>query len=254
MMRRVLMWGVLLAVGGSAAAQNSPRIVGQVQPANGLTAVAAVDRQSKKRLTGKIVDAAKGRFAVAGLTLDRTYDLQLDFGLQRRLEGINLTVPRSDYVEEQPLAAEDLKVIRKKVLRLNKFEDEVEIMTIQGNIQHAAILINKLRTRPFFGSKPGEVIWRAELWHFERPEETWLKSQDELFTVLYRERMQRSRYVKKALIFDSRLGGLRVSSKRPRIDLGRIVAPATKLGGQLRKGKSAVESTGKQKVGVNNEN
>ena len=132
MMRRVLMWGVLLAVGGSAAAQNSPRIVGQVQPANGLTAVAAVDRQSKKRLTGKIVDAAKGRFAVAGLTLDRTYDLQLDFGLQRRLEGINLTVPRSDYVEEQPLAAEDLKVIRKKVLRLNKFEDEVEIMTIQG--------------------------------------------------------------------------------------------------------------------------
>lgn len=246
-MRRIVIWGLVLAVGGSAAAQDSPRIVGHVQPATGLSAVAAVDRQSKKRLTGKIVDAAKGRFAVAGLTLDRTYDLQLDFGPQRRLEGINLTVPRSDYVEEQPLAAEDLAVIRKKVLRLNKFEDEVEIMAIQGNIQHAAILISKLRTRPFFGSKPGEVIWRAELWHFERPEETWLKSQDELFTVLYRERMQRRRYVQKALMFDSRLGGLRVSSKRSRIDLGRIAAPAAKLGVRLR----GVKSAGKKKVRAN---
>ena len=36
---------------------------------------------------------------------------------------------------------------------MNKFEDIVEIKTIQGNIQHAAILLSKLRTRPFFGKR-----------------------------------------------------------------------------------------------------
>ncbi|MFP6767117.1 MAG: hypothetical protein VB859_03035 [Planctomycetaceae bacterium] len=236
-------WLVLVVVAAGltppAFAQDSPRIVGTVQPARGLTGVAAIDRKAKKRVVGKIVDAASGRFAVAGLTLGRRYDLQLDFGPQRRLEGINLKVPRSDYVEEQPLVAEDVKVIREKVLRLNKFEDVVEILVIQGNIQHAAILINKLRTRPFFGSKPGEIIWRAELWHFERPEETWLKRRDELFTVLYRQRMPKRRYVQKSVTFDAGLGGLEVSSKRPRVDTGRIVAPSTKVGVRLRKVKSA---------------
>ena len=33
-------------------------------------------------------------------------------------------------------------------------------MTITGNIQHAAVILNKLRTKPFYESKPGEVIWR----------------------------------------------------------------------------------------------
>lgn len=205
-----------------------------MQPARGLTAVAAIDRKAKRRVVGKIVDAAGGRFAVAGLTAGRRYDLQLVFGPARRLEGINLKVPRSDYVEEQPLAAEDVKVIREKVMRLNKFEDVVDILVIQGNIQHAAILINKLRTRPFFGSKPGEIIWRAELWHFERPEETWLKRRDELFTVLYRERMPRVRYVQRSVTFDAALGGIEISSKRPRVDLGRVVAPSAKVGVRLR--------------------
>ena len=65
-------------------------------------------------------------------------------------------------------------------------------MAIQGNIQHAVILVNKLRTKEFYAAKPGEIIWRAELWHFERPEETWLKVQDEMFIVMYRERIQRN--------------------------------------------------------------
>ncbi len=217
----------------------TPRITGVVTPAKGLTAVAVIERKTRKRTTGKIVDAATGRFAVAGLATGKIYDLQIDFGSQARLEGINLKVPRSDYVEEQPLAAEDIEVITKKVKKLNKFEDEIRILTIEGNIQHAAILISKLRTRPFFGSKPGELIWRAELWHFERPEETWLKRTDELFTVLYRERMQRSRYIQKSVTFDGRLGGISVSSKLPRVELGRIAAPSTKRGVRLRGAKGA---------------
>lgn len=236
------MWSVLAVIvlgmpeGSLAQArgQLTPRITGVVTPARGLTAVAVIERKTRKRVTGKIVDPGTGRFAVAGLAAGKIYDLQIDFGANCRLEGINLKVPRSDYVEEQPLAPEDIQVITTKVNRLNKFEDEVRILTIQGNIQHAAIVISKLRTRPFFGSKPGELIWRAELWHFERPEETWLKRTDELFTVLYRERMQKSRYVQKAVTFDGRLGGISVSSKQPRVELGRIAAPSIKPGVRLR--------------------
>ena len=240
------------ATNTAALAQDSPRIVGRLAPAKGLTAVAAVDRKTRKRVVGKVVDAATGRFAVAGLVTGTTYDLQLDFGPARRLEGINLNVPRSDYVEEQPLSDDDYKTIREKVLRLNKFEDTVEILVIQGNIQHAAILITKLRTRPFFGSKPGEIIWRAELWHFERPEETWLKRRDELFTVLYRERMQRRRYDARSVTFDPRLGGIRVTSKQPRVDLGRVAAPTAGTGVRLRGvkeplGKAAAQAKDKAK-------
>ena len=96
---------------GQLAAQATPRITGVVTPAKGLSAVAVIERKTRKRTTGKIVDAATGRFAVAGLAVGKIYDLQLDFGPQTRLEGINLKVPRSDYVEEQPLVAEDIEVI-----------------------------------------------------------------------------------------------------------------------------------------------
>jgi len=191
----------------------------------------AIDRQSSKKYPGTI-DADKGRFAIDGLPAGR-YDCILDFG-DARLEGVNFQVPASDYEEEQPLTPEDVAVIKAKVLSMNKFEDQIEIMAIQGNIQHAVILLNKLRTKEFYAAKPGEIIWRAELWHFERPEETWLKVQDEMFIVLYRERIQRSEYDKKGVTFDPQLGGLEVTAEKPKIDLGKIDPPVEKRGVRLR--------------------
>jgi hypothetical protein len=107
-------------------------------------------------------------------------------------------------------------------------------MCVVGNIQHAAVVLNKLRTRPFVDSKPGEVIWRLELWHFERPEETWFKVQDELFQVLYRERLQRAVFDKKALTLDAALGGIKLTDKRPSAEVGKIVLPAKGPGIHLR--------------------
>ena len=122
----------------------------------------------------------RARSRLPGLPLGKTFDVVVDAG-PVRLEGVNLKVPRSDFEEEQPLAKADIEALDKAAKLLNKFEDEIEIMTITGNIQHAAVLMNKLRTQPFYESKPGEVIWRLELWRFEKPEETWVKVQDDLF-------------------------------------------------------------------------
>ena len=147
---------------------------------------------------------------------------------------MNLNVPRSDYEEEQPLAPEDVEAIKRQVRDLNKFEDEVEVLTVAGNIQHAAVLVNKLRTRPFVNSKPGEVVWRCELWHFERPEETWVKVQDELFLVLYRERLPGADYKQKSVTFDPALGGIAVTEESPTVNLGTVKRPPAGPGIRLR--------------------
>jgi hypothetical protein len=241
--------GLLIVLLVAAASLKAPAadaaggsITGVIDPSAGEPkSVAAINRADGKRLPGKL-DAATGRFEVPGLALDIAYDLVIDFA-DARLEGINLNVPRSDYVEEQPLAEEDIATIRDKAKRMNKFEDVVEIMTIQGNIQHAAVLLNKLRTRPFFGSQPGEVIWRAELWHFDRPEETWVKVQEELAVVLYRQRIQSSEYEAKSHTFDQSLGGVELTSEQATVDLGRIGPPIAKKGIHFRPAKSEVSRT-----------
>jgi hypothetical protein len=117
---------------------------------------------------------------------------------------------------------------------MNRFEDVVDILAIKGNIQYAAIVVNKLRTQPFYNSKPGEIVWRLELWRYERPEETWQKTQDELFTVLYRERTQRAEYDKRSVILDPTLGGLQPTADTPKIDLGKVALPPYKPGISVR--------------------
>ncbi|NQU11489.1 hypothetical protein HQ590_11900 [bacterium] len=199
-----------------------------------VTAVAAVDRAARQSYPGAF-DRSSARFTVSNLPTNTPLDCVIDYA-GARLEGVNFHVPRSDYVEEQPLSVEDVATITDKIGRMNQFENIVDILTITGNVQHAVILLNKLRTTEFIGRQPGEVIWRAELWHFERPEETWAKVQDELFVVLYRERIPNKVYRKKAIVFDPRLGGLRLTAEVPEVDLGEIRLPAPQPGVRLRQG------------------
>ncbi|MCL6504294.1 MAG: hypothetical protein K6T86_16560 [Pirellulales bacterium] len=224
--------GAQAAPGGEATASEADggAIVGRLEGAAGAVSVAAIDRRAGRRY--QAVVGEKGVFRVSGLPANAGYDLIIDYQ-QARLEGVDLHVPPSDYEEEQPLTDEDRQELRERMQRLNRFEDVLEFLAIEGNIQHAAVLVNKLRTRPFFGSKPGEVVWRAEIWHFERPEDHWLKSSDELFVLLYRERMTRAAYDKQAVTFDPRLGGLRPTDAEPVIDLGTIVLPPPQAGIRL---------------------
>ncbi len=226
---------VLLAITGSAvrAADPTGSITARVDPAQAVASVVAIDRATDRKYPGTF-DPASGILDVKNVPIGVTVDLLIDFPSGARLEGVNLKVPRSDYEEEQPLAAEDVGTITQKVRDLNKFEDEVKVLKVVGNIQHAAVLVNKLRTRPFVNSKPGEVVWRCELWRFERPEETWVKVQDELFLVLYRERIAGSLYAKKSITFDPALGGLSVTREAPEIRLGPIKPPDEAPGVRLR--------------------
>jgi hypothetical protein len=222
----------LLALTLVARGAETGTIRGKLGKAGVVTAVAAIDRATDKKYPGKI-DGKTGQFTIVDLPLGNTYDCILDAG-NARLEGVNLKVPPSDYEEEQPLTKEDIDKIKKTALSLNKFENEIEVLTVAGNIQHAAVVLNKKRTTPFYESKPGEMIWRLELWHFEKPEETWIKVQEEFAIVFYRQRLQKSEFDKKALTLDAALGGIKLDDKAKTVDLGTIAAPSKEPGIRLR--------------------
>jgi hypothetical protein len=223
---------LLLLASRGAGGEPSGAITGTVDVPERLTGVAAIERQSGARRAG-VIDRAAGRFGVTNLPLDLDYDLVLDAGAAR-LEGVNLRVPHSDYEEEQPLTADDIETIRSKVKTMNAFEDTIEFLAITGNVQHAALLLNKLRTQPFYNTKPGEIVWRLELWHYQKPDEIWLKDQDELFIIFYRERIPLEVYRKKSLTFDPALGGLRPTAGSPVVDVGRVLLPAAEPGIRMR--------------------
>ncbi|HKB38113.1 MAG TPA: hypothetical protein VKD72_16825 [Gemmataceae bacterium] len=222
----------LFLLSAPARAFEKGTISGTIDKPAHVTAVTAINRADDKKYPGKI-DAKTGQFTIAGLPLGATYDILLDAGTAR-LEGVNLKVPRSDYEEEQPLSKDDIKTIKAKALELNQFEDRVEVMAVVGNIQHAAVILNKLRTRAFVNSNEGEVIWRLEVWHFEKPDDAWFKVQDELFQVLYRERIQKKDFDKKSLTLDPSLGGIKLTEKQPKADMGKVALPSKETGIRLR--------------------
>jgi hypothetical protein len=231
---------ILVAIAGLSAqicrAAETGTIQGTIDKPNLVKAVTAVDRTNDKKFPGKL-DAKTGRFTIEGLPLGAAYDCLIDLD-GARLEGVNLKVPRSDYEEEQPLSDDDRKALKASVARLNQFEDQVEVLAIEGNIQHAAVVVHKLRTKAFINSQPGEVVWRLELWRFEKPDETWVKVQDELFLVLYRERLQKKDFEKKSLTLDGALGGLQVTKDKPTLDVGAVQWPSKEPGIRLRSDKA----------------
>ena len=218
------------------SAADTGSITGTVDKPKGVTAVAAVDRsrEKDKRYPGKI-DPKTGKFTITGLPLGKSYEVVIDVG-KTRLEGVNLKVKPSDFSEDPELTKSDVAEIKKICKQLNKFENEIDVMTVTGHGQYAVAILNKRRTTPFYESKPGEMIWRLEVWHFEKPDDEWVKDQDELGIIFYRERLQKSDFAKKSLTLDPALGGIKPTAKQKTIDLGKVALPDGKAGIHLRKG------------------
>jgi hypothetical protein len=221
----------LLALGDTGS------IVGTVEKPDTVRSITAVFRDDKPETFKATLDAKTGQFTFDKLPLDKPYDLIIDLINGSRLEGVNIRVKKTDFVDaDPPLIKADEAKLKDIATKLSKFEDTHEFLAVGGNCQHAAVVLNKLRTKPFYESKEGEVIWRLEVWFFERedPDDPWVKEQDTLFIIHYRERLPKADYDKKSITLDPKLGGLRPTDKEAKIDLGKITLPDGKPGIKLR--------------------
>lgn len=176
---------------------------------------------------GKIV--AK-EIVIENLPVPGLYDLKLQTQSGGIVSGWDPNVPESDYVDDLPLKKEARQKIFEKLSAedFSAFSDGMWVLDIHGNIQNAAVLVMKLRTRPFVGGdyKPGEWVWRIERWQWEDPDEhTWVPYRKRPFYALTRERLVQKQLLAKRMLLARHLGGIILKQGRPSVDLGTVKIP-----------------------------
>jgi hypothetical protein len=173
----------------------------------------------------------QGKLVADNLPVPGRYDLRFETksGI---VQGWDATLPASDYVEEQPLDVASWQTIIRKMAKMAKrgFADRVVILDIQGNIQNAAVLVTRLRTRAFTGGgyKPGEWVWRVERWQWEYPDEdTWAPFQDRPYYTLERKRIYKKQFEALQTTYCRHLGGITLTQQHPEriIDVLRVPPP-----------------------------
>jgi hypothetical protein len=170
------------------------------------------------------------RLTVDNLPLPGTFDLQLITADGAIIEGWDAAVPRSDYVEPYPIEKDDIRTIRKKLAdeQFSAFSDDMRVLDIVGNVQHAAVLVMRVRTRPFVGGgyKRGEWVWRVDRFRWDDPHEhTWVPNRERPFYALHRERLYEKQFRAKSHVFARHLGGVRLDADAKRVDLGAVAVP-----------------------------
>ena len=236
--------GVLCAASLVQAQQKNGGIRAQLETDAKVAKAWAVQRVAKQMTTSKgrtkdigmYADRHAGRIDGQRVTFDELpvpgrYDLRFETEDGGIVQGWDATVPESDYVGDPPLEDWARKRILEKQAddQFTAFADRVRVLDMTGNVQHAAVLVAKLRWRPFVGGgyQPGEWVWRVERWRWSDPnEQTWVPYADRPFYALVRERLHEKDYRKKAVVYARHLGGLVLTGEAARRDLGTLKVPA----------------------------
>ena len=176
-----------------------------------------------------------GEIVIENLPVPGQYDLKIETTSGAIVVGWDSTVPESDYVGDPPLEEASRKAILQKLAdeQFSAFSDRMWVLDIQGNIQNAAVLVMKLRTRPFVGGnyQPGEWVWRVERWQWEDPDEhTWVPFQERPFYALVRQRLYENQYRAMRAAYARHLGGIRLTQERDAVDLGTVKVPRVGAG------------------------
>lgn len=238
----------LLAVSAMSTPARAGSIRATVQSAEPIRRVWAIERRAGQLATsqGKVHDigmygrahqgAVEGsKIVVEGLPVPGLYDLKIETTSGGTVVGWDSSVPESDYVGDPPLEDSSQKAILQKLAdeQFSAFSDRMWVLDIQGNIQHASLLVMKLRTRPFVGGsyQPGEWVWRVERWQWENPDEhTWVPYRERPFYALVRERLYKGQYQAKRAAYARHLGGIRLTQQHDTVDLGIVKAPRIDAG------------------------
>ena len=224
---------VLLATGASDAGS----LRAQLPPGHAVTSAQAIEYRPTKtgvdtvthdgRVTGDAVE-------FADLPDSATLCLRLTTA-DGVVEGWDATVPASDYVEEQPLSDAGRAAIFEKLTAMEDrgFADEVRVLDVVGNIQHAAVLLERLRRRSFVGGgyQPGEWVWRVDRYQWHDPDEqAWTPDPALPWHALDRRRLRAPQHAALRIVYARHLGGIALSPQRPDVDLGLVTLPSVPPG------------------------
>ncbi len=148
----------------------------------------AVRRSTKEKYTSQSFDPQTGEFAFAPLPADATYDLVAVLEDGRIIEGIDLEFVderlnalaslRREYLgmtpePRQTFTTLDSNAIKAFIAQIEDFMDIRRALYIRGIGDKATVLVELLRVRSFYASESDEVIWRVELWYFQRRNGLW---------------------------------------------------------------------------------
>jgi len=233
-----------LAAGGPPESQptGAASITGTIKSVGRITRLVAVDRtwaDVLKTSEGRPKDPflyegtvdARGQFTVGGLLPGRAYDLIVwttaADGTETRWEGASLDYHRP--VKPSTAAtAEDRKNIETLITDVPQFYDKCRPLRIAADHQHAAVLVELIRTRDFHSDAGGEVIYRVEVWYFENLFGGWAKDAN-TESVLARVRGKPGE-LQKNWQFVPEMGGLIASADAPSAATGPATSsqPATR--------------------------
>jgi len=212
-------------------------VIGNPQKCTGVAALArgTGDPRKIKVIRGRY-DPATGRFSIAGLA-PGTYDLRV-YVPGGWIDGANLRLEDRQRTGK-PLAEDDIKEILDKIANFpDRFVDIIRPLAVAGTDRHAKVLVEKIRYRQFHSGKPGERVWRVEIWNYTNHYGGWVKDQHG-WLVLSRIRAPFGRttaeYLRNLLwLFDPALGGIRVEKDRAIADFRyRVPDPLTAAMGKV---------------------
>ena len=233
--RHFLCAAILLTTSLSASAGTIRATIDSAEPVSQAWIIQRKDTNIGVENKPRSIKLTGNELVVEDLAVPGRYDLRFKMASGCVVEGWDGHVPESDYVEEQPLGKESKLTILKKMAKIEKrhFADKVIVLDIQGNIQNAAIIVAKLRTRPFVGGayKKGEWVWRVERWQWEFPEEdTWVPYQERPYYALVRKRLYKKDYQALCTTYARHLGGIVLTDEQPEATMGVLKIPRLKPG------------------------
>jgi hypothetical protein len=138
---------------------------------------------------------AEQEIAFLNLLPDTPYDVRLALKDGRVLQGVAMNWPGLDAPDPEAaeLTDEDRAEIQRLVADVPSFYDRSRILLLQGNRDRVVSLVELVRDRAFHDSRPGEVIWRVELWYFRFRHGGWERVSQQN-RVLRRERFSREQF------------------------------------------------------------
>ncbi len=149
----------------------------------------AVSRAGGKEYRPAVFNVKTGHFAFRKMPGDASYDIVVTLPGGRVIEGIDLEfadarllrlaemrrkqlgLPCEDAAGEK-FTSVDMHELLGIVRDMKDFMEVRRVLYVRGHGRRATMLVELLRTREFYASK-GKIVWRVELWYFERAGGGW---------------------------------------------------------------------------------